>query len=136
MKSVVSLVLVIMLLGCCQKDNLTEKEILLTSHGWSVTTKRLNGIEIIIWEPWQLDDCIFYYPDGTYLYSYGTIRAPGQEQDMKGTWELIEDETKLYKTYGSTPSLHPPPSIDITENAMILTFIGEAGISEVLYGPC
>ena len=125
-----------MLLGCCDKDNLTEKEILLTSHGWRVTSTRLNGIERIEWEPWQLDDCIFYYPDGTYLYSYGTIRAPGQEQDMKGTWELIEDETKLYKTYGSTPSLHPPPSIDITENAMILTFIVEAGISEVLYGPC
>jgi hypothetical protein len=96
--------LVVTIASCKKKDNilikpLTEKEKLLSAHGWHESLIIEDGIphEVTLW---STDDCWFFYPDRTFIYSPGTLLRPpspgvNPEQNSSGTWELSENEAEL-----------------------------------------
>jgi hypothetical protein len=134
MKSILFIVLIVILIPSCQKDKkdqiffLTEKEKLLTSHGWHNSSIKINGVELTL-TPWSVDDCWYFRADGTFTYSYGVLKSYMHEKDLIETWELSEDETTLIYALTS-------PGITITENEMILTVIYEDETRVYTYVPC
>jgi hypothetical protein len=110
------------------KENLTENEKLLTSHGWHNSSIRNNDIEITL-PPWSIDDCWFFRPDGTFTYSYGSLRSLQKEKDWDGTWEFSDDEKTLI--YASTS-----PSISLSESEMLLSIIFEGETRLYTYINC
>ena len=100
--NIVLLVLVaVTITGCKETDNpLTEKEKLLTAHGWHMSSEIENGIQHNLNAIWSLDDCWFFNSNGTFINSLGKVLNPStiggiHEKDSYGTWELVENETKL-----------------------------------------
>ena len=104
MKSVIFLAITFNLfIPSCNKEkvrNLTEKEKLLTSHGWKPYSLSINGVEGVL-NSWLLDDCWVFREDGTCTYYHGTLHSPTlKEGDTTFTWELSNDEKTLI--YGGT----------------------------------
>ena len=118
--------------SCKKKDNilikpLTEKEKLLSAHGWHESLIIEDGIPHEV-TPWAIDDCWFFYPNRTFVYSLGTIlRPPGPggnpEQNSSGTWELNENETELNWTTNKPYNAELSYPIKIKSDTMILTII-------------
>jgi hypothetical protein len=121
--------------GCKKKDNilseknkpLTENEKLLTAHGWHESLDIENGIphESI---DWSKDDCWFFYPNRTFIYSLGTLlRPPGPgespEENRSGTWKLDENETKLNWTTDKPYNFQLSYPVIIKSDTMIITII-------------
>lgn len=127
MKSFCFLIFIIMLTGCCKKDNkdvtynLSEKEKLLTSHGWHKSGIKVNGVEANSEMPWDVDDCWVFREDGTFSYYYGSLRSNIHQQDLTGTWKLIDAEKKIAYATGGVPNA-ADPDIEITSDLMVLTF--------------
>jgi hypothetical protein len=134
MKSVIFLAItLILIIPSCKKEkvyNLTEKEKLLTSHGWKISSIGINGIVGTL-NPWQLDDCWVFREDGTCTYYHGTFKNPTlKEYDATYLWELSNDEKFLIYAMAT-------PSIDISTNEMVLTYIVDNGdIRVYTYVPC
>jgi hypothetical protein len=124
--------LVVTIAGCKKKDNilikpLTEKEKLLIAHGWHESLSIEDGVphEATLW---SIDDCWFFYPNRTFIYSLGTLlRPPGPggtpEQNSSGTWELNENETELNWTTNKPYNAQSSYPIIIKSDTMILTII-------------
>ena len=135
MKSVFfSVFALILFIPSCQKDKkdkiyvLTEKEKLLTSHGWHISSIKINNVEIPL-TPWTVDDCWVFREDGTTTYHYGTLISNSHETDWTGTWEFSDDEKTLI--YASTS-----PGIDITSSEMVLTDIYNGDTRVYTYTGC
>ena len=134
MKSILFLAFALILfIPSCKKEkvrNLTEKEKLLTSHGWKPYSLSINGIVGTL-NPWQLDDCWVFREEGTCTYYYGTLHSPTlKEYDTTFPWELSNKEKLLIYAMVT-------PSIDITTNEMVLTYIVDNGdIRVYTYVPC
>jgi hypothetical protein len=123
--------LVVTIAGCKKKDNipikpLTEKEKLLSAHGWHQSLYIKDGVPHELNVPWSVDDCWFLFPNRTFIYSLGTLLKPpgpggNPEQNSSGTWELNENETELnwttYKPYNFQLS-YP---VIIKSDTMIIT---------------
>jgi len=124
--------LVVTTVSCKKKDNilikpLTEKEKLLSAHGWHESLIIEDGVPHE-GTPWSIDDCWFFYPNRTFIYSLGTLlRPPGPggnpEQNSSGTWELNENETELNWTTSKPYNAQLSCPIKITSDTMILTII-------------
>jgi hypothetical protein len=120
--------------GCCKRgDNilvkpLTEKEKLLSAHGWHESLIIEDGVPHEVTAPWSVDDCWFFYNNRTFIYSLGTLlRPPGPgenpEQNSSGTWELNENETELIWTTNKPYNAQLSYPIKIQSDTMILTII-------------
>jgi hypothetical protein len=134
--------------GCKKKDNvlienkpLTENEKLLTAHGWHMSLDIEDGQQHDLNSLWSLDDCWFFYPDRTFVYSYGTqLRPPGPggspEKNLSGTWELVENETILTwtTTYPYNSKVSDP--IKIKSDTMIVTIITQEINRILIYTNC
>jgi hypothetical protein len=127
------ILLVFLALGCKKKDNvliekpLTENEKLLTAHGWHESLVIDDGIphELTLWSK---DDCWFFYPDRTFIYSLGTLlRPPGPggspEENSSGTWKLDENETKLEWTTNKPYNFQLSYPVKLKSDTMIITII-------------
>ena len=134
MKSVIFLAITLNLfIPSCNKEkvrNLTEKEKLLTSHGWKPYSLSINGVEGVL-NSWFVDDCWVFREDGTCTYYHGTLHSPTlKEGDTTFPWELSNDEKTLI--YGGTPF-----GVDITVSMMVFTYFGDNGYIRVYtYVPC
>jgi hypothetical protein len=134
MKSVLIFVFTLILfIPSCKKEkvyNLTEKEKILTSHGWKPYSSSYNGIGGPIVNPWELDDCWIFRKDHTCIYYHGTLKSPALKQpDLTFNWELSDDEKTLIYAMVT-------PGIDITANEMVLTYIYEGNTTVIKYVPC
>jgi hypothetical protein len=122
--------LVVIITSCKKKDNipikpLTEKEKLLTAHGWHNSLSIEDGIthEVTLW---SIDDCWFFYPSRTFIYSLGTLLKPpgpggNPEQNSSGTWELNENETELNWTTNKPYNFQLSYPVIIKSDTMIIT---------------
>lgn len=134
MKSVFFLTFALILfIPSCKKEkvyNLTEKEKLLTSHGWKPYSLAINDVEGVL-NSWFLDDCWIFREDGTCTYYHGTLHSPTlKESDLTSSWELSVDGKTLI--YGGTSF-----GIDISSDKMVFTYFGENGYIRVwTYIPC
>jgi hypothetical protein len=99
---------------------LTEKETLLTSHGWKCSSIKVNGNEASLMLC-QTDDYWVFKPDGTYVLYMGTHKCSSYDFDHTGTWFLSNDEKTI--TYADTGLPGTTTSINIAVNEMILTLI-------------
>jgi len=145
---IVILILVMMIAGCKKKENvsienkpLTENEKLLTAHGWHLSLDIENGEQHELNSPWSLDDCWFFYPNRTFINSYGTIlRPPGPggspEENSSGTWELGENETNLNWTTTKPYNFQLSYPVIIKPDTMILTIITQEVNRILIYTNC
>ena len=120
-----------MLSDCKKESNLSEKEKLTVSHGWRCHKINIDGVEGIVSNPWELDDCWTFNSDKTFIYSYGSFRSPTMHQDdFKGSWYLSENESLL--NYSSTTQKLE----NITLNNMVLSSSMEGYSRTYTYIPC
>ena len=128
------------ILGCKETDHpLTEKGKLLTAPGWHISSDIENGIQHNLDAPWSLDDCWFFYANGTFLNSVGKVLSPTtgglHEKDSYGTWELVENETKLSYS-NNNPYYQLTDSIEIKPDTMILIIHFETVNRLLIYTHC
>ena len=89
------------LLSSCSKDdepNLSRTE-LLTQKSWKLTQTAVLGISGPP-ESTAADDIYTFSADGAYTFDEGASKEdPGDPQTITGTWEFIENESKIRLTY-------------------------------------
>lgn len=90
------------LLSSCGSDdesNLSRTE-LLTQKPWKLTQTAILGVSGPP-ESTAADDIYTFSADGAYTFDEGSSKEdPGDPQTITGTWEFIENETKIRLVYG------------------------------------
>ncbi|HNP97151.1 MAG TPA: hypothetical protein PKJ63_16035 [Cyclobacteriaceae bacterium] len=90
------------LLSSCGSDdesNLSRTE-LLTQKPWKLTQTGIVGIGGSPPESTAADDIYTFSADGTYTFDEGATKEDaGDPQTLTGTWEFLEDETKIRISY-------------------------------------
>ena len=108
-KSVCFLILVMLVLNSCGKEDALTKSDLLTQSPWIMTASifepplQTEDGSIVNWYA-AMPDCIkddifYYYPSGVYTNSEGASRCSPSDAEIweVGVWTFNEEETKLYK---------------------------------------
>lgn len=108
-KSICFLILVMLVLNSCGKEDALTKSDLLTQSPWIMTASIFEpplpteGGSIVNWYA-AMPDCIrddifYYYPSGVYTNSEGASRCSPSDIEIweVGVWTFNENETKLYK---------------------------------------
>ncbi|MCB0488751.1 MAG: lipocalin family protein [Cyclobacteriaceae bacterium] len=90
------------LLSSCSKDdepNLSRTE-LLTQKPWKLTQTAIVGFGGEPPESTAADDIYTFSADGAYTFDEGASKEDaGDPQTITGTWEFLEDETKIRISY-------------------------------------
>ncbi|MBL0192025.1 MAG: hypothetical protein IPQ18_11985 [Saprospiraceae bacterium] len=102
----------------CKKDKpvpqTSEKAKWLTSQIWKYADIIKNNEPFL--KNCDLDDRFYYYEDGTYKGDNGSnLCDPNINTVLEGTWQLLENDTKLYLTYKvyANYSVRPTANIEI-----------------------
>lgn len=76
----------------CNKTNNANRSALLTKASWKYTSILYNGREDI--QDCEKDD-VESYKTGLYSFSKGADDCSGTESDASGTWQLIDNDSKI-----------------------------------------
>ena len=114
-------ILALVLLYSCKKSEkrpLTEKEKLLTAHGWINTLITINGIE------WNLtlcnkDDYWIFKPDGSLTIYTGTKKCYSNEVNHTGSWQLSIDEKHFTYSYDN---IDVTTDFEVTSDQLVFSY--------------
>lgn len=115
-------ILIVTVFTSCKKDDDTTTPStpntfeLLTAKTWITTDATLKGVNVFATLETCYSDNIYYFiVDGTFITDEGATKCnANDEQFIKGTWELTENNTKL-KTNGKLIEIS-----EITANKLVI----------------
>lgn len=140
MKSILFLVFIILsIVASCKKDSEDAKDqtpkVVLTSHGWKISSVVEFGDHVYLNDyklrDCDLDNCLIFKPDGTFIVTFGSNKCDPNESDEIGNWYLYGDGKSL-NFYGSP--YYSIFSIDLTSLVLKWEYGGWGW--EYTYIPC